>query len=272
MPRLLLVAILTISCGTLWADEPAKKKLLLIGQGPDGHPPTTHEYVAGLKVLERTLAPLHEQLEIKQVRADGEWLEGPDEIKNADAVVLYLAEGAKWVHGDARRLEALAQLAARGGGLTALHWATGTKDARYINGFQKLLGGCHGGEDRKYKFLETKVTVLAQDHPINLGLVDFKIKDEFYYQLKFVKDERGLTPLLGALIDEQTFPVAWAWERADGGRSFGFTALHYHENWRRAEYRRFVAQGVLWTLKLSPPEKHWPGEIEAADYELKPLP
>src|SRR5262245_21677300 len=29
----------------------ARKKLLLIGQGPDGHPATTHEYMAGLKVL-----------------------------------------------------------------------------------------------------------------------------------------------------------------------------------------------------------------------------
>ena len=27
--------------------------------------------------------------------------------------------------------------------------------------------------------------------------------------------------------------VSWAWPRPDGGRSFGFTGLHFHENWRR---------------------------------------
>ena len=33
------------------------KKLLLIGQGPDGHPPGTHEFVAGIKVIDALLKP-----------------------------------------------------------------------------------------------------------------------------------------------------------------------------------------------------------------------
>src|SRR5699024_6695463 len=103
----------------------------------------------------------------------------------------YLAEGAKWMHADPRRREALAQLAARGGGLMALHWATGTKEAEYIDGFKALLGGCHGGPDRKYKFLETSVTVAEKAHPVTTGVSDFTIKDEFYYQLKMVSDEKN---------------------------------------------------------------------------------
>ncbi len=250
------------------ADPPGKKKLLLIGQGPDGHAATTHEYYAGLKVLEQTLAPLSDQITIQQVRADGDWSDGPKLLEDADGVVLYLAEGAKWVHGDPRRLEAFARLASRGGGMVALHWAIGTKDARYIDGFQKLLGGCHGGEDRKYKFLETDVHIVATDHPITHGLRDFTIKDEFYYQLKFIDDARHLTPLLSAKIDGELYPVCWAWERGSGGRSFGFSALHYHENWRREEYRRLVGQGVLWTLHLKPPTEGWPGVVADEAYEL----
>lgn len=250
------------------ADPAAKLRLLLIGQGPDGHPKTTHEYYAGLKILEQSLAPLREHLEIRQVRADGEWADGPELLGKADGVVLYLAEGAKWVQGDPRRFEAFGKLAQRGGGIVALHWATGTKEAKYIAGFQQLVGGCHGGEDRKYKFLETSVSIADKEHPITRGLADFTIKDEFYYQLKFVKEPRQLTMLLKAKIDDETYPVCWAWDRADGGRSFGFTALHYHENWRRTAYRQLVSQAVLWTLKLSPPEKDWPGEVKDADYEL----
>ena len=33
------------------ARAEAKKKILLVSQGPDGHPPETHEYAAGLRML-----------------------------------------------------------------------------------------------------------------------------------------------------------------------------------------------------------------------------
>lgn len=264
----LVLGSLCLSLSAFAAEPVAKKQLLLIGQGPDGHPQTTHEYYAGLKILEKSLAPLREQLEIQQVRADGEWLEGPDLLSKADGVVLYLAEGAKWVQGEPRRYEAFTKLIERGGGFVALHWATGTKDAKYIAGFNQLAGACHGGDDRKYKFLETSVKVVDAKHPITQGVSDFTIKDEFYYQLKFVKADKGPTMLLTARIADEDHPVCWSWERGDGGRSFGFTALHYHDNWRRAEYRRLVSQGVLWTLKLSPPAKNWPVEVAEDDYKL----
>ena len=56
-------------------------------------------------------------------------------------------------------------------------------------------------------------------------------------------------------IDGESHTVAWAWQRGDGGRSFGFSGGHFHENWSRAEYRRLMTQAVLWSLKLSIPEE-----------------
>jgi hypothetical protein len=232
----------------------APLKLLLVGSGPDGHPPQTHEYMAGLKILEQCLRQIPD-LEITTVRADEPWKEGPDLIGRADAVVLFLSEGARWVAHDPLRREALAKLAARRGGLGALHWALGTKDAGPIDGFLKLLGGCHGGPDRKYKELETTVHVADPKQPIARGIDDFRLRDEFYYQLKFVKPEGSIRPVLQALIDGRQETVAWSWERPDGGRSFGFSGLHFHDNWRLPEYRRLVAQGVLWTLGREIPPK-----------------
>ena len=250
------------------AHAEGKKKLLLLGHGPDGHPPQTHEYYAGLRVLEKSLAPMKDHIEIQQVRAEGDWKDGPELLESADGAVLYLAEGAKWMQADPRRYEAFTKLAQRGGGLVALHWAIGARDAKNVAGFQQLLGGCHGGEDRKYKVLETSVTVVDPDHPITRGIGDFTIKDEFYYQLKFIDDDRGLQPLLKAKIEDDAHTVCWAWQRDDKGRSFGFSALHYHDNWQREEYRRLVAQAVLWTLHLEAPAKDWPGEVSVDDYKL----
>jgi hypothetical protein len=72
-----------------------------------------------------------------------------------------------------------------------------------------------------------------------------------------------------AQIDGEAEMVAWAFRRPDGGRSFGFSGLHFHDNWRVKEYRRLVAQGVLWTLDLPIPKEGLPVEVEEADLKLK---
>jgi hypothetical protein len=63
--------------------------------------------------------------------------------------------------------------------------------------------------------------------------------------------------------------VAWCWERPDRGRSFGFSGLHFHDNWRLTEYRRLVAQGVLWTLKKPIPKEGLPVTVTDEDLKLK---
>jgi type 1 glutamine amidotransferase len=239
------------------------RKLLLVGQGPDGHPANTHEYVAGLRVLEHCLKKVP-GVQVMTARADGAWKDGPELIDRADAVVLFLAEGARWMDVDAKRKAALARLAKRGGGVVVLHWAMGTRDAKHIPGCLALVGGCHGGPDRKYKVLETAATVADRAHPIMAGVDDFRAKDEFYYRLKFVEPAKGLAPLLRVAIDGRDETVAWAWQRPDGGRSFGFSGLHYHDNWRLLPYRRMVAQGALWALKLPVPKGGLPVEVNEA--------
>ncbi len=241
------------------AADAAPKRLLLLAQGPDGHPKGTHEYVAGQTILDLCLSSVPE-LERTIVKADGDWPEGPDMLAKADGAVLFVAEGAKWIGTNPARRAAFADLAKRGGGLTVLHWGMGAKSADHIDSFVALFGACHGGPDRKYKFLETQVRVATPDHAATRGLADFTIKEEFYYQLKQLPDAR-LTPLLTADIDGEKPMVAWAWERPDGGRSLGYSGCHYHENWSRPEYRRFLSQAVLWTLKLTPPEKDFPAEV-----------
>jgi type 1 glutamine amidotransferase len=244
------------------------KRLLLVGQGPDGHPPGTHEYVAGQNILAKCLAQVP-GLEVEVVRADGPWKEGPELLGRADGVVLFVAEGAKWIADDAKRRQAFRDLAARGGGIVALHWAIGTRDAKPIDGFLALVGGCHGGPDRKYTVIEAEVQVADPRHPVTSGIDPFRVRDEFYYRLKFVQPEGSIRPVLRVPIGGQPETVAWAWERPDGGRSFGFSGLHFHENWRLPQYRRLVAQSVLWTLKLPIPRDGVPVAIKEDDLKLK---
>lgn len=242
------------------------KQLLLVGQGPDGHPPETHEFMAGTRVIEAMLKDVG-ALKITSVNGDEPWMEGPDLIGAADSVVIFVSEGARWSQRDPRRWEALTRLAARGGGVVALHWGIGAKDPKYITGYQNLIGGIHGGPDRKYKVLETDLTPL--NHPIAQGIEPFRAHDEYYYQLKFVQPSEQIVPVLKAEIEGADHTVAWAWERPDGGRSFGFSGLHFHNNWKREPFRRLVAQAILWTNKLDVPEEGLNVDVPSDVLELQ---
>ena len=55
------------------------------------------------------------------------------------------------------------------------------------------------------------------------------------------------------LEDKQPQTVAWAFTRPDGGRGFGFTGGHVHENWMIDDYRKLVLNAIVWAAHLDVP-------------------
>ena len=101
-PIAVLAAVILIGLGTSTgaAETPKKaaadrkpQRLLLIGQGPDGHPYTTHEFMAGVNLLAKLLSHTPD-LQTIVVKADEPWKEGPELIDGADGVLLFVAQGA----------------------------------------------------------------------------------------------------------------------------------------------------------------------------------
>ena len=272
-PIRLWLVILLLAGSVCRAGEDSKpesrRRVLLLGQKPDGHPATTHEYLAGQALLAKLLTR-SPGIQTILVQADSPWEEGPELLDGADGAVLFLAEGARWVSEDPKRLAAFQKLAARGGGLSCLHWGMGTRDAAPVANFTALFGACHGGPDRKYKVATLTARPSLTSHPVLAGLAPFTVRDEFYYSLKKpVEDARVLvTPLLQGSIDDADQMVAWAAQRRDDGRSFGFSGLHFHDNWKLPEYRRLVLQGILWTLKQPIPDEGLDVSVEPQDLKL----
>ena len=265
-------SLLAIGPEAVIADDAAAKvgkRVLLIGQAPDGHPVATHEYRAGTQLLAKFLSRV-EGVQTIVVSADGDWSEGPALLDGADAAVVFVSQGAKWVQSRPERLSAFQALAKRGGGLVCLHWGMGTKDADDIPAFVELFGGCHGGPDRKYKVLEARTQLAAAGHPILRGVEPVLVQEEFYYQLKWPQSRERHLPLLTVPIDGQSQTVAWCWERPAGGRSFGFSGLHFHANWQPVANRRMLAQAVLWTLGRDVPSAGLDVTVTADDLKLPP--
>ena len=104
----------------------------------------------------------------------------------------------------------------------------------------------------------------------------FTIRDEWYFNMRFVEAMKGVTPILVAKPDASTTSrpdghhsgnptvraqvargdpqtVSWAYERANGGRGFGFTGAHFHANWGNDDFRKLVLNAVLWLAKIEVP-------------------
>jgi hypothetical protein len=70
--------------------------------------------------------------------------------------------------------------------------------------------------------------------------------------------------------------IGWAYQRAGGGRSFGFTGCDLHKNWGIEAQRRLVVNGILWTAGLEVPANGAKVEIAPEDltknFDAKPAP
>lgn len=255
-----IMAAMALVCVGAPAAE-ASKHVLLLGVKRD-HPPGRHEYMAGLAVLAECLKGVP-GIRSEVVAADGAWPEGPALLAKADGIVLYLGEGARWMQAQPGRAEAIEALAKRGGGIVALHSGIMTKDPQYIARFRDLVGGCHGGPDRRYIVIDGDVRVSSPGHPIVRGVTATTLHDEFYFQLKFSTLGK-VEPISQVSIEGKPETIGWAFTRPDGGRSFGFSGMDPHANWRDIHYRRIAAQAILWTIGLDIPEAGLPVPVSEA--------
>ena len=58
-----------------------------------------------------------------------------------------------------------------------------------------------------------------------------------------------------AVSEKQPQHMAWAYDRADGGRGFGFSGMHAHANWAVDGFRQTLVNGLAWVAKLEVPAK-----------------
>lgn len=65
--------------------------------------------------------------------------------------------------------------------------------------------------------------------------------------------------------------VAWAYDRPDGGRGFGFTGYHRHDNLCDKSFRSVLANGAAWVTGLEIPETGVGTRPQGADQLATPI-
>jgi putative membrane-bound dehydrogenase-like protein len=271
--RVLLVYIVAIT-GSLFSPaahaDPVKKTTILFIAGRDSHGFGSHEHGGGCRVLAKSL---EESLPgVTTVLTTGGWPKDERLLDQADAIVLYMDGGGG--HPANRHLEALDKVMKKGVGLTCIHYAVEVPKAPAGKFFLDWIGGYF---EKNWSVNPHWVGKFAKfpEHPITRGVQPFEINDEWYYHMRFREGMKGVTPILTAIPPDETRMrgfgshsgnptvrarlgmaehVAWASERPDGGRGFGFTGGHVHWNWGDENFRKLVLNGIAWTAKVEVPK------------------
>jgi type 1 glutamine amidotransferase len=127
--------------------------------------------------------------------------------------------------------------------------------------FQKWVGGFYEKGYSQNPHNNVEVRPGAPDHPLCRGWKPFTTNDEYYYKIRFGKDDKRLIPVMTTMLPKkkpQKEVIAWAVERKDGGRGFGFTGGHFHKNWAIEDCRKMILNAIWWTAKIEIPAQGVP--------------
>ena len=278
----ILASILILLLGALSVAEETPKKLVLIAGRPS-HPPRMHEFNAGVQLLAKSLADVSS---VKTEVVLNGWPKDEKVFEGAAAVVFYMDGGGKHeaVQEGRRRLDLIDGWAKRGVGIGCMHYGVEVVPDQAGAEFQRWIGGHYEHMHSCNPIWEPKFNEFL-DHPITRGVKPFAIKDEWYFNMRFVagldgnkvaeKDGLKFTPILVAspsddvrngpyVYPQGPYPhiqaakgraeaMMWAVERPDGGRGFGFTGGHFHDNWGNDQFRKVVLNGLVWLTKAEVP-------------------
>jgi type 1 glutamine amidotransferase len=273
LQSLLAILLITLFAVTLPAtDAPfATKKVVLIAgkksHGPEGN--RIHDYPWSVKLLKVLLDRSNIRKEVRvETHFDG-WPQDERTFEDADTIVVISdgRDGDKFAEAphfsSATRTAVIERQMKRGCGFMTFHFATFASEANR----QQILewsGGYFQWETegvRKWysaiKVQDAELALPSRDHAIVRGVTPFRLKEEFYYNLRFDSADKALVPILAVPDLPGRDPdgrwVAWARERPDGGRGFGTSCGHFYDNWKNDGFRKLMLNAIAWSAHVEVP-------------------
>ena len=251
----------------------ADKTKIALMAGTQGHGLGSHEWNSAAALIEEYLEQAYPNVDCVPYY-HRQWPKDLNDLADSTAIVVIDSGGGG--HPVARRLKEFAPLMDKGIGFACLHYAVEVPKGDAGDAFKDWLGG------HFETFWSVNPHWVAEfksfpDHPAAHGVKPFKINDEWYFHMRFRDGMKGVTPILSAVAPAETMKrkdgphsgnphvrrsvaagepqhLAWAAERENGSRGFGFTGMHVNANWADDNFRKAILNGIAWTAKLPIPK------------------
>ncbi len=247
------------------SGNPGKKvpRIVLLA-GAKSHAKGIHDHPGGLALLKTWLEKACPDGRVKVDLYKNAWPDDPAEMDGASTIVVYSDGWDKHCLAKPERLAVVRKLMAGGTGLVCLHFAVAPPKGSETE-FLTWLGGYYENGYSKNPINEVETSPAAPNHPICRGWKAFIAKDEYYYRIRFKAGDKRVTPIMTAMLGKDKpvrETIAWAVQRAGGGRGFGFTGGHFHANWKIKPFRSMVLNAIAWTAGLEVPAGGVPSTYE----------
>jgi hypothetical protein len=248
---------LTAASQSAFAAAEGKKQIVFV-HGRASHGYGGHAYGPAFRMLARILNENVPAVHAVVIQDDQDLAP----LDTADAIVLG-SDGGGLVKRFADRLEPLMN---KGVGLACIHYTVDPGDPQAVKNLIAWIGGAYEQHWSVNPHWEADFQTFP-DHPAARGLKPFKVRDEWYYHMRFAEAMKGVTPILSAVPPESTRQrgdgphsgnpqvrartgmaevVGWVYERPNGGRGFGFTGMHTHWTWAQDSFRKSVLNALVW--------------------------
>ncbi len=250
------------------APKGVKRIVFVADTAPHG-PRGNHEFLAAAIYLARTINATYPDTHAV-VYTKAKW---PKDLTNVDSIIVLLNHGGSAVN------PAVEAAIAKGAGFMAIHYGVEVDKGKQGQQYLKWLGGYFEPFWSVNPWWTPEFKNIPK-HETTKGVKPFTINDEWYYHMRFVDDMKGVTPVLSALPPLNTIKgngkessshggnpavwdevtqgkaqvMAWAYDRPDGGRGFGFTGLHKHDNLGNDNMRTLLLNAVAWVSRLPVPQ------------------
>ncbi|PCJ56548.1 MAG: hypothetical protein COA79_18490 [Planctomycetota bacterium] len=251
-----------------------RKNILLVAgkksHGPEGN--GIHDYPAFVKTIKVLLDQSNNLKDINVQTVFDDWPEEPSIFDSADTIV-FISDGKDSdVCGEPvpftttpERFNCIEKQLERGCGFVTFHFSTffnnqeGEKIQNWNGGYfkwqnEKKEREWYSNITRKNEFIDLP----TPSHELSHGLIPFMLQEEYYYNIKFHQDQKGLIPIwniptLPDLKDQTGGYVSWGFERKDGGRGFATTCGHDIGKFAIDQFRKMILNGIIWSANIPVP-------------------
>lgn len=261
---LALVAFMPVSASNVTFLGQNKKVVLLWSEGH-------HPNRAASELLKHCLENSHNVKGIKcQVYEN--WPKDQSVLDDAATIVIY-SEGINEemknqgkshpVFSSPKRLQYLDKLMKKGVGMVCIHYTLYATRQLEAPKLLKWIGAYYDFQGYGSTHWVTQqpqvLTPVTSYHPASRGWVKFTLEEnELYHNFRFAEENCPVPILRTTFQDKRTKKmkehiVAWALERKDGGRGFGFGGGHFLSVWINNDCRKMILNAILWTAKIEVP-------------------
>lgn len=267
------------------SSSSGKKQALLLAGNPS-HGFGAHDHLSGCSLLAKLLNESGlVEAKVHSLKNDG-WPKA-EALAAANTIIIYSDGGGG--HPFNAHLDELTELTKKGTGIVCIHYGVETTTGKPGQAFLDWTGG----------FFEPHWSVNPHwvanykqfpKHPTTNGVKPFATNDEWYYHMRFREKMEGVTPILTDLPPKESLSrgdgphsgnphvrkavlenkepqhMAWATQRADGGRGFGCSGGHVHWNWGNNQFRKLILNAIVWTAGVDVPAEGVPtGKVTVED-------